>query len=230
MSAVVELGFSAPAVFTGIDRVEKRLSGLDQNVQKFGRRGGAGAGLGNVSMQLQDIAVQMQSGTRASIIFAQQGSQMLSAFGPMGAVAGAVAAVGAALYTSKEAGREAFRVLKQNVDDFDSSMSRLLTGSVSDLVTGLQKVDEQLKQLKQQRTNDSLSMLGKIMPDSLMQKAAGYGLPVYSLEANPLNNPGWKKPRWKTEGIYWIKSSKLRIKKSPLKKCGHLVVVKKQTN
>jgi len=185
MSAVVELGFSAPAVFTGIDRVEKRLSGLDQNVQKFGRRGGAGAGLGNVSMQLQDIAVQMQSGTRASIIFAQQGSQMLSAFGPMGAVAGAVAAVGAALYTSKEAGREAFRVLKQNVDDFDSSMSRLLTGSVSDLVTGLQKVDEQLKQLKQQRTNDSLSMLGKIMPDSLMQKAAGYGLPVYSLEANP---------------------------------------------
>lgn len=128
MSAVVELGFSAPAVFTGIDRVEKRLSGLDQNVQKFGRRGGAGAGLGNVSMQLQDIAVQMQSGTRASIIFAQQGSQILSAFGPMGAVAGAVAAVGGALYMAKEAGEEAFRALTAENDGFDASLRRLIAG------------------------------------------------------------------------------------------------------
>ena len=126
MSAVVELGFSAPAVFTGIDRVEKRLSGLDQNVQKFGRRGGAGAGLGNVSMQLQDIAVQMQSGTRASIIFAQQGSQMLSAFGPAGAVAGAVAAIGGALYMGAEASKTSFASMMADMEAYRGTLARTL--------------------------------------------------------------------------------------------------------
>jgi hypothetical protein len=185
MSAVVELGFSAAPVFTGIDRVEKRLSGLDQSVQKFGRRGGIGSSLGNVSAQLQDIAVQLQGGTRASLVFAQQGSQMLSAFGPAGAVAGAVAAIGSALWMAKEQGREAFRVLDLEVRTFDSSMSQLLSGSVEDLLTGLQKVDQQLTQLKSQRAEDSTTMLGKMLPDSLMHYAVGFGLPVSSTDANP---------------------------------------------
>lgn len=54
---------------------------------------GARGQIQNVSWQLQDVAVQMQMGTNAGVIFAQQGSQIASAFGPVGAVIGAVLAV-----------------------------------------------------------------------------------------------------------------------------------------
>lgn len=50
-----------------------------------------------LSFQLQDIAVQAQSGTSAFTILAQQGPQIASVFGPGGAVVGAFIAVGAAL-------------------------------------------------------------------------------------------------------------------------------------
>ncbi|MCP4488301.1 MAG: hypothetical protein GY820_13420, partial [Gammaproteobacteria bacterium] len=36
----------------------------------------------NLGWQLQDVAVQAQMGTSAFTIFAQQGSQMASSFGP----------------------------------------------------------------------------------------------------------------------------------------------------
>ena len=48
-----------------------------------------------VSFQLQDIAVQAQSGTAGLTILAQQGPQLLSVFGPAGAVTGAFVAFGA---------------------------------------------------------------------------------------------------------------------------------------
>lgn len=47
----------------------------------------------NTAFQVQDMAVQLAAGTSASIVFAQQGSQILSAFGPVGGVLGALAAV-----------------------------------------------------------------------------------------------------------------------------------------
>lgn len=46
----------------------------------------------NLSFQLQDVFVQMESGTDVSRIFAQQGPQIASAFGPAGAVVGVAAA------------------------------------------------------------------------------------------------------------------------------------------
>lgn len=49
--------------------------------------------LGNVAQQVQDVAVQFQSGTSAAIIFAQQGPQIAGAFGPVGAIIGALAGV-----------------------------------------------------------------------------------------------------------------------------------------
>lgn len=56
--------------------------------------------VGNVGNQLQDIAVQAQSGTSAVTILAQQGPQLLSGFGPQGAIAGAVLALGALILSS----------------------------------------------------------------------------------------------------------------------------------
>lgn len=51
----------------------------------------------NVAFQLQDIMVQAQMGTKASVIIAQQVPQILGAFGPWGAVAGVVVAVAASI-------------------------------------------------------------------------------------------------------------------------------------
>ncbi|MGL4752163.1 MAG: phage tail length tape measure family protein [Aeromonadaceae bacterium] len=50
----------------------------------------------NLGYQLQDVAVQAQMGASWFTIIGQQGSQLLSAIGPAGAIAGALLAVGAA--------------------------------------------------------------------------------------------------------------------------------------
>ncbi|WP_417345696.1 hypothetical protein [Ferrimonas sp.] len=50
--------------------------------------------------QVQDVAVQLQMGTNAMMVFGQQGSQLLGILGPAGALAGGVVAVGAALATA----------------------------------------------------------------------------------------------------------------------------------
>ena len=55
------------------------------------------AGFGQLGHQIQDVAVQLQMGQQAMLVFAQQGSQIASLFGPWGAAAGAVMAVGGAL-------------------------------------------------------------------------------------------------------------------------------------
>lgn len=54
-------------------------------------------GMSGVGFQLQDIAIQAQMGTSAFVILGQQGSQIVSMFGPGGAMVGAFIAVGAAL-------------------------------------------------------------------------------------------------------------------------------------
>ena len=55
---------------------------------------------GQAGFQLQDLAVQIQGGTNAMVAFGQQGSQLAGAFGPGGAVFGAIIAIGAAIFTT----------------------------------------------------------------------------------------------------------------------------------
>ena len=50
-----------------------------------------------LGFQIQDIAVQLDGGARASTVFAQQGSQIASIFGPAGAIVGAIIATSAAI-------------------------------------------------------------------------------------------------------------------------------------
>lgn len=57
-------------------------------------------GLGQMGHQVQDIAVQLQMGQNALLVFGQQGSQIASLMGPNGAIIGALLAVGAALGTT----------------------------------------------------------------------------------------------------------------------------------
>lgn len=82
---------------------EAALARLDAAAQRAAGTGGGSAGggiaglrgqLANVGFQVQDFAVQVQGGTSALTALSQQGSQLLGAFGPSGAIAGAVLTVG----------------------------------------------------------------------------------------------------------------------------------------
>ncbi len=83
-------------------------------------------GFGQVGHQVQDVAVQLQGGTDAMIVFGQQGSQIVSLFGPGGAMLGAVLAVGAALITSfKPAVDESASAVKEFVKDITDQRREL---------------------------------------------------------------------------------------------------------
>lgn len=66
--------------------------------------GGLGSKAQQVGFQVQDMIVQIQGGTSAFVALGQQGSQLAGAFGPGGAVLGAVialaSAIGGTLYAS----------------------------------------------------------------------------------------------------------------------------------
>ena len=85
----------ASAGFRKVDKAMKNTAkqGKVLNQQFRFMRGG----LGQVGHQVQDVAVQLQMGQNAMLVFGQQGSQIASLFGPGGALLGAVLAVGAAL-------------------------------------------------------------------------------------------------------------------------------------
>lgn len=87
-----------------IQAAEKALESAKMEAIAMGAslgRGPGGAGVGGqiqqLGYQVGDFAVQVGMGTSAMTAFAQQGSQMLGAFGPAGAIAGALLAVGAAI-------------------------------------------------------------------------------------------------------------------------------------
>lgn len=101
-----------------IEGIGKSANNASRNLERMANTGvnKSLGGLGNraaqVSYQLQDIAVQAQNGTSAFVIMSQQGSQLAAAFGPGGAVFGAVialsSAIGGALVSSLfNAGNEA---------------------------------------------------------------------------------------------------------------------------
>ena len=63
-----------------------------RKVKKFGA-----VGMQQVGYQVQDFAVQVQGGTSALVALGQQGSQLLGIFGPAGAIAGMILAIGTGL-------------------------------------------------------------------------------------------------------------------------------------
>ena len=103
-------------------------------------------GLGQVGHQVQDVAVQLQMGQNAMLVFGQQGSQVASLFGQRGAMIGAIIAVGAAIATymmpNMKKASDAMNDLKS---DGDSLIDRFddLNGALRDLA--LKKVTEKIE-------------------------------------------------------------------------------------
>jgi hypothetical protein len=115
-------GFEAQA-----NKANRGAAGFSGGLARLGNvSGSTRAKIQNTSFQLQDIAVQLQSGTRASTVFAQQLPQLLGGFGAVGAVAGVLAGVGipALAFAFAAAGDEA-KSLDDALDEMISSFERL---------------------------------------------------------------------------------------------------------
>lgn len=106
-------------------RAQTQLAGSANKANQSLRliRGGAG----QLGHQIQDIAVQLQGGTSAMIVFGQQGSQIASLMGPKGALIGAVlavsAAIGTTLLNSFKSTKEMMAELEKSFGDLDQVMS-----------------------------------------------------------------------------------------------------------
>ena len=153
--ATVKFGYDGSALRAGLRSDEQYLhrsaGQMEKSMARIGSKSGGGMrGLGNMSMQIQDIAVQMQMGTKMSTIMAQQGSQMLSAFGPGGAILGGLLAVGGAFYTSKVKGEEMFQALKKESADFDKNLRSVSAGGITDMINGMEDMQKRSVELRKE--------------------------------------------------------------------------------
>ncbi len=134
----------------------QRSSGL----ATMGGRGGRNMNIGMASMQMQDIAVQMQMGTRMSTIIAQQGSQLLSIFGPGGMIVGGLVAVGGMFYSMQEKGVEALKALKEEALGFDKSLRHLKVGGIMEMIDGMEQMKTKANSLRANHAADNQSAGG----------------------------------------------------------------------
>jgi hypothetical protein len=160
--ATVTLGLDAAGITSGLKKVRSEFDGLSSHAQKVMARLNNSAAMrgpggmrsmqfGNMGAQLQDVAVQAQMGTSALTIFAQQGSQLAGAFGPLGMAVGAGVAVFGALALAVSKNKEAFDKAKSGVDGFADSINRLdATSTVDQIASALGNGLEQMKALREE--------------------------------------------------------------------------------
>lgn len=91
-----------------------------------------GTTIGQVGFQVQDFAVQVGGGTSALTAFAQQGSQLLGIFGPGGAVAGALLAIGAI-------GVRAFSSMREEATKFNIDVETAANNAASNAADSFQE-------------------------------------------------------------------------------------------
>lgn len=138
-------------------------------------------GFGQVGHQIQDVAVQLQMGQNAMLVFGQQGSQIASLFGPGGALIGAILAVGAAVGTAL-----APALFKSNKELVD------LANNAEDLIDKYPKLSEKQKTYVETfayaevaRFNKQLAESKSVIAD-LEEEASSPGLMgLYDLFFNP---------------------------------------------
>jgi len=141
---------------------------------------------GQLSVQIQDVAVQLESGTDAVRVFAQQGPQIAAIFGPSGAAFGAILAIGAliggpfirSLFDANEAITESQKKLKEYSGNL-SDLSEVAKGAkLAQLRSELETVRETISSLEktQQDAVDRFNDLrdGSVsFVDSLIEIAKG---------------------------------------------------------
>ena len=122
-------------------------------------RGGAA----QLGYQIQDVAVQLQMGQNAMMVFAQQGSQVASLFGAGGAMFGALLAVGAGLATyfkNADKAANATKELKERINELGVEYKDLTAAQKEFLITSERAAiaSEQQTQKALQKEMDQLKV------------------------------------------------------------------------
>lgn len=149
-----------------------------KSVSRIG--GGRSAMIQNMSFQLQDVAVQMASGTSASRALSQQLPQLLSGFGALGAVVGLAAAAGIPLISMLiGAGDEAVSLddaikgLTQASSDYRDAVESVLTpmgemyAKFGQNAEAAREIQEVMLQLAKVRLSDAIAKVGQGVEDEL---------------------------------------------------------------
>lgn len=126
--------------------------------------------------QVNDFIVQVQGGQSALVAFSQQGSQLAGAFGPGGAVIGAVIALGSVmagtLITSLNGGKNAMDALKDATESMDKviSVSSQGVAALSDKYAALARVNADVATLLRNQAlleyNQAISKIPKAISDA----------------------------------------------------------------
>ena len=142
--------------------------------------GGRNQMIQNVSFQLQDVAVQMSSGTSAARALGQQLPQLLGGFGAFGAVVGTAVAIGIPLVSMLVgAGEEAVTLddalkgVTQAASDYRAAVESVLTpmgemyAKFGQNAEAAREVQEVMLQLAKVRLSDSIAKVGQGVEDEL---------------------------------------------------------------
>jgi hypothetical protein len=117
-------------ISAGVSKAGTALRSLIARSSDVFKRLGKGV-VQNIGFQASDIAVQLEQGIPPLRVFAQQGSQILGAFGPAGAIAGAVAAGAAAIVSSlidmRDSGVEALKGIDDAMKAFNDTVGEGVT-------------------------------------------------------------------------------------------------------
>lgn len=126
--------------------------------------------------QVQDFIVQVQGGQNALVAFSQQGSQLAGAFGPGGAVIGAIIALGSVLagvlITSLNGGKNAMDALKDAAEAMDKviTISSQGVAALSDKYAALARVNADVATLLRNQAlleyNQAISKIPKAISDA----------------------------------------------------------------
>ena len=186
--ATIRLGYDNAKVRSGAAQTVQIMESTASKVQsKVAAINGAGrsvggAGMrnaGGVAMQVQDIAVQLQGGTNAMVVFAQQGSQLASMFGPTGMLIGGLAAIGGLAYTVGQRGKEAFEGMIKGADDLHAQTAILMgTGGLADIISATEKITANAEAMNAELakgatfTGAASALLGGDLPQDRMNELA----------------------------------------------------------
>jgi len=115
---------NAKAAGITINQFGQVVGSTTRGMKRFGA-----VGMQQVGYQVQDFAVQVQGGTSAMVALGQQGSQLLGIFGPAGAIAGMILAIGTGLVgafnAAKSASADALEVHQNYSKAMKTSRSRV---------------------------------------------------------------------------------------------------------
>ncbi|WP_373385981.1 tail protein (tape measure) [Raoultella ornithinolytica] len=159
----IEIEADVAKLLTGQQQANKALDSIGDNAQKTasqlnkldtqvsatakGVSSGFRSSMQQAGYQIQDFIVQVQGGQSALVAFSQQGSQLAGAFGPGGAIVGALIALGTVvagtLISSLNGGKSAMDALKDAAERMNDVISVSSQGiaALSDKYANLARVN-----------------------------------------------------------------------------------------